>query len=110
MKILNRSAIAISYKKPFIDWHDSLMPGMPLDENIQARFATYLVTEFLGVADEVLRKHYKSIFENELFGMWADENDWPQNRTYKLFNEWFSVVVAGYVFDLPKTRIESIEV
>ncbi len=110
MKILNRSAITVTYKKPFVDWHNALMPDMPLPDNMIGESSTYLVSELFDDADKLLRKHYNEIFENELFQMWTDENDWPQKITYKLFNEWFSVEIAGFVYDLPKTRIETTEI
>lgn len=42
--------------------------------------------------------------------MWTDENDWPQKFTYKLFNDWFSVEIAGFVYDLSKHSIETTEI
>jgi len=110
MKILNRSAITVAYKKPFVDWHNALMPDMPLTDNMIGESSTYLVSEIFDDADKLIRKHYKEIFENELFQMWTDENDWPQKITYKLFNEWLSVEIAGFVYDLPKSRIETTEI
>lgn len=110
MKITNRSAITVTFKKPFIDWHNSLMPDMPLDENTLRESVTYLVPELYDDADKHLRKYFKEIFENELFQMWTDENDWPQKITYKLFHEWFSVEVSGFVYNLPKLRIETTEI
>lgn len=110
MKILNRSSITVTYKKPFVDWHNRLLPEFPIDNNKLVESSTYLVRELFDDADKLLRKHYKEIFENELYNMWTDENDWPQKITYKLFNEWFSVEIAGFVYDLPKNRIESSEI
>jgi len=81
-----------------------------MEVNILGESSTYLVTESTGDADKLLRKYYKEIFENELFQMWTDENDWPQKISYELFNEWFSVEIAGFVYDLPKTKIETTEI
>ena len=53
-------------------------------------------------ADVVIKKYYKEIFETELFQMWTDENDWPPKITLKLFHEWFSVEISGWVYDLDK--------
>lgn len=106
MNIVNRSAITVLFRKPFIDWHNGLMPDMHLDQNMLRESVTYLIADLSGDIDKVLRKHYKEIFENELFQMWEDENDWPVKLSYKLFNEWFSVEVSGFVFDICKNRLE----
>ncbi|MDD3321444.1 MAG: hypothetical protein PHS59_08375 [Paludibacter sp.] len=110
MKILNRTSITVTFKKPFIHWNNNLFPDSLMEVNILGESSTYLVTESTGDADKLLRKYYKEIFENELFQMWTDENDWPQKISYELFNEWFSVEIAGFVYDLPKTKIETTEI
>ena len=99
MHIINRSAITITYKKPFIDWHNNLMP---LNEKMIDESSAYLIPELAENADDVLKKYYKEIFETELFQMWEDEDDWPAKITFKLFEEWFSAEIIGWVYDLDK--------
>ncbi|MDI1234540.1 MAG: hypothetical protein PSX81_09680 [bacterium] len=105
MNILNRSAITISYKKPFIDWNNDLTPDMLLEENMLGESKTYLTNAFFDDAEKLMKKYFKDIFEMELEGMWTDENDWPQKRTFKLFNEWFNYEVSDIVIDLSKNEI-----
>jgi hypothetical protein len=63
MQIINRSAITLKYKPPFIDWHNSLMPDRPYTENIADGSATtYLIPDFKGNADGVIKKYYKRNF------------------------------------------------
>ena len=100
MDVLNRSAITISYKKPFIDWNNNLTPDMTLEENMLGESKTYLTNDLFDDAEKLVKKYYKDIFEIELEGMWTDEKDWPQKRTYKLFNEWFTYEVSDFVIDL----------
>lgn len=74
---------------------------MPYIENMVGKSATtYLVPDFKDNADVVIKKNYKEIFETELFQVWTDENDWPPKITLKLFHEWFSVEISGWVYDL----------
>ena len=87
MELINRSAINISHKKQFIQWHNALFADMPTHENMLGESKTYLVKADFDDADKVIKKHYKQIFESELESIWTDENDWPQNRNWKLFNE-----------------------
>lgn len=49
-----------------------------------------------------MKKYYKQIFEEALGGICMDESEWPQNRTYKLFTEWFDFHISGWVVDLVK--------
>ena len=102
MKILNRSAITINYKKPFIDWINALTPELPMSERMLGESTTYLVKADFENADQCIKKQYKEIFEMELEGQWTDENDWPQKLTVKLFNEWFSYEISDLVIDLKK--------
>jgi hypothetical protein len=100
MKVVNRSAITLTYKKPFIDWHNKLFPEMPYEENMLGESKTYLINQIFNNAEQVLKKHYKEIFEIELDGICMDESEWPQNRTYKMFHEWFSIEISDWVTDL----------
>jgi hypothetical protein len=103
MQILNRSAIILTYKKPFIDWHNNLIPDMPYVENIIGEsVTTYLIPDFKDNAGAVMKKYYKEIFETELFQISTDENDWPPKISLKLFYEWFSVEISGWIYDLDK--------
>jgi hypothetical protein len=102
MHIINRSAINITYKKPFIDWHNKLMP---VNEKMVGESSTYLIPELSDSAMDIIKKYYKEIFETELFQMWTDENDWPPKITLGLFQEWFSVEICGWVYDLDKKAL-----
>jgi hypothetical protein len=102
MKVTNRSAITINYKKPFVDWSNALTPELPMSEMMLGESTTYLIKEDFENADQCIKKYYKEIFELELDGQWTDENDWPQKLTFKLFNKWFSYEISDLVIDLKK--------
>ncbi|MCI5142184.1 MAG: hypothetical protein D3909_10795, partial [Candidatus Electrothrix sp. ATG1] len=38
-----------------------------------------------------LKHNYEALFEAELDSWYIDKELWPKKRTYKLFNEWFSI-------------------
>lgn len=80
MEMLSRSAITITYKKPFITWANHLTPELPFEENMLGESKTYLVQALFDDAEKLVKKHYKAIFEFELEGVWLDENDWPQKN------------------------------
>ena len=108
MNILNRSAITITAKQPFIDWANALAPDLPLILGVLGGSKTYLTNPDFDDAEKHLKKYYKEIFENELEGIWLDENDWPKKRDYKTFCEWFQVEISDCVVDLSKKSIFSI--
>lgn len=41
MTVVNRSAITVTHKKPFIDWNNKVFPDLPMAEN---RIGESLVT------------------------------------------------------------------
>lgn len=100
MKVINRSAITINYNKPFVDWSNALTPELPMSEKMLGESTTYLVKGDFDNSEKCIKKYFKKIFEEELEGQWTDENDWPQNRTFKLFNEWFTYEISDLVIDL----------
>ena len=105
MNVISRSAITITYKKPFIDWNNTLFPNLLMHENMIGESKTYLIDELFNDAGAVIKKHYTQIFEIELEGICIDESEWPTKRTLKLFNEWFSLEVSDCVMDLSKKDI-----
>jgi hypothetical protein len=102
MRTVNRGSIIVVPKQPFYDWANSLDPEHKMSPDDNAENCCYLIRDDHESDDieKVVRKYYKEIFENELFGMWTDESAWPQNRTFKLFKEWFSFYSGSLTFDL----------
>lgn len=100
MEILNRSAITITPKQPFVDWANALTPELPMEINDLVESHTYLTNPDFEDAEKHLKKYFKQIFIEELDGIWTDEQDWPQKRDFKTFCEWFSFEISDWVQDL----------
>ncbi len=49
---------------------------------------------------ETVKHCYEGLFELELAGWHLIEEDWPANRTYEMFQQWFSVEWHSIVTDL----------
>lgn len=96
---VSRSAVAVTPKKPLRDWIDALLPEYPQPEG---QGTVYLIKALDGDADieKWLKTNYKNIFENELNQLYTDEDEWPKNRSFKLFNEWFDFTVHPFVVDM----------
>ncbi len=102
MEILNRSAITVSAKQPFLDWANSLTPEFPMESKVLGESHTYLTNPDFEDAEKHLKKYFKAIFEEELEGIWTDANEWPQKRDFKTFCEWFHFEISDWVQDLSK--------
>ena len=108
MKLLNRSAFAVTPKQPFVDWANSLEQDdeglnqtLSLEEH-QREGTVYLIDEVESDTDfdAALAAHWVAIFENEL-AAWDEMADaWPEPRSQELFNKWFEVKPQVMALDL----------
>ncbi len=108
-KNIKRSALVIKAQQPFIDWllfHD---PQMKVDGDM-FEGEVYLLPDYETKEQMVnwLKKNFNVLFAEQLNNWYIDETMWPQNRTFKMFNEWFSYSVYTMVFDTQKGFIEKI--
>jgi hypothetical protein len=113
MQSINRTAVVIKPKQPFVDWLNSI-PGEKSDytlEKMPSEHTTYLIPEFFGPDESrtYIKKIYSYIFEFELFGWYTPEELWPQKRTWNMFQEWFDIEINSEVFDLVEGDIEKEE-
>jgi len=104
MKFVNRSAVFIKAKQPFQDWANNLDSDGPRFDASEQEGVVYLIQEELPPdrLDAHLRKIYKGIFEHELFAWHTVTDDWPKNRPYSKFKEWFDIQYTSEVVDLDR--------
>lgn len=107
---INRNAIVVKPKRPFFDWLKAIFPE---DDPMKAKEENniYLIREMDGSPSikRWIKANFDNLFENELNDWYTDEKVWPQNRTYKLFQEWFDVEIHCMILDLeefPVTKDE----
>ncbi|MFK7032763.1 hypothetical protein [Flavobacterium oreochromis] len=105
MKILNRSAITVSAKQPFVDWANALTPELLMEVDILGESHTYLTNPDFDNAEAHLKKYFKQVFEEELESVLTNQEDWPQKRDIKTFYEWFDIEVSDWVQDLSKKSL-----
>lgn len=113
MQSINRTAVVIRLKQPFIDWLNSF-PDEDSDNTLETASSenmTFLIPEFFGPDESLsyVKKRYSQIFECELLGWCTDEELWPGKRNWKMFQEWFSVEINSEVLDLLDDDIEKEE-
>lgn len=109
-KIINRNAIVVKPKKPLLDWINFLYPD-PENPVTQVEGDIYLIQE-MDSTEEIekwLKRNFDQIFQNELNDWHTDEKNWPQKRTFKIFQEWFEYRIHYMVLDLGETDIIKIK-
>ncbi len=110
--IVNRDVILVKAKKPFIDWAKYVDTDNKLSDNeIEEVFSehnAYLIkeTDDDDEFEKVIKGEAGNIFESELLSWSLDETEWPANRSYKVFREWFEVTSSAMVFDTDISLLE----
>lgn len=100
---INRSAIVFKPKQSFIDWYINLYPG---DIDSAAETKIYLISEDIEDIDSWLKKKFDKLFTFELASWHTNKKEWPQNRNYKMFKEWFQVENSTLIYDFEKNPIQ----
>lgn len=99
--MINRSALIVRPKQPYVDWAKGL-DDSGMDPSEIGERTVYLLPEYdddiEGLA--LLSKGYEHIFEAELEGWHLIEDDWPANRTFAMFCEWFDIELHSMVVDM----------
>lgn len=111
MKIVNRNALAVIPQKPFWDWLLSVDEQFDLEEIEESGdFNVYLIPEFENEDEivEYLEKNFDQIFQNELLDWYSDESLWPTERTWDIFEEWFSIEAHSLVYDMPNSPLQKL--
>lgn len=117
--MVNRAAVLLRYKAPAIRWINEAEadPGpdsrtMTLAEVNQER-TVYLISdedaETEGTVKKWVRANWEALFEAQLEGWYNDTELWPQDRSFKQFNEWFDVEVHTVILDTVGGVIEDDE-
>ena len=104
MNIVNRAALTVIPKQPYVDWANSVDEEEP-KLSLNSPYLEYTVYLIGNVANDQdvaaeLKKHYAEIFQEELVAWMQEEKTWPEKRDYETFREWFDVKVSSMVIDL----------
>jgi hypothetical protein len=108
-EITNRSALIVLPKDPYIEW--AKLYNEELNEDLENRLKekhVYLIdwTHDEDIID-VLEPYYLKIFEYELLSWNGYKSEWPQNRSWELFREWFEINLCDELIDLETEKIMS---
>jgi hypothetical protein len=111
-RTINRAALIVRPKQPYVDWANSMDDGRPKADLRQLREepSIYLVEDidsledFAGLIDE----YWEWIFQEQLNGWMRDPEAWPEELTHEMFLEWFDCELSTMIWDMLKTRIKSL--
>ena len=114
MPYVNRNALLVIPKFPFIDWLSKLTEGtVTMNENPLSSdgASIYLIPEFEVQEDfdEWFEENYLYFFDEELTSWSVDRNQWPADRDIVSFYEWFHAVWQSTVIDVVEEPLEKLE-
>ena len=108
--MINRSALILRYKQPFVDWINAVDPAPSTPaitlEDTNGERTIYLV-EFDEKAELEgwLELNHELLFEEELFGWYTDPKLWPKDRSLRKLKEWCDVELHTVVIDTGESLI-----
>jgi len=101
--MLNRSALIVKAKQPFLKWVLTLPdPANVTLKELNWDNTLYLLPEytFESEEEEILAHYFDLIFEEELSGWWTNEADWPADRGLDTFKKWFDFEFQSMIVDI----------
>jgi len=108
--MLNRSALILRYKQPFLDWINAVDPSsshpVRLADVDQERTVYLLEVEDQTELAEWLARNHKALFEQELFGWYTDPALWPADRSLRMLQEWCLFEFDSVVLDMGSSPLE----
>jgi hypothetical protein len=110
MRLVNRAAISVTPKQPYLDWANAIdEDGVKIDEDFWPEKHIYLIEDVSDIIpfdqEAIVRPYFKTIFAEELNSWYRLESAWPSPRTFEVFLEWFDVDVHSMILDLTRKRL-----
>ena len=108
--MINRAAVILKYKAPFIQWVNdadpySNNPGITLESENKDSTVYLILEDDAENLEEWISLNFKQLFESEIEDWYTDESLWPKNRTRELFDEWFDVECHSVLIDTVDGKI-----
>ena len=108
--MINRAAVILKYKAPFIQWvNDADLykdnPGITLESENKDCTVYLILEDNAEKLEEWISLNFEQLFESEIEDWYTDESLWPKNRNRKLFDEWFDVECHSVLIDTVDGKI-----
>ncbi len=109
-RTINRAALIVRPKQPYVDWANSVDNGGPraILQGLRTDPSIYLVEiiDFLEDFDLLIDDTWEWIFREQLNGWMRDPDLWPEGLTRGMFLEWFDCELSTMIWDMLKARIK----
>jgi len=104
VETINRDLFYTTPKQACIDWLNSIDKESTVsleDFTGNDMVEVFLIPEFenADAALAWLEINYEEWFENLLNEFWTDDDDWPQNRSWKMMNDFFDIKYQSQITD-----------
>ena len=115
MRIVNRTAVSVTGKQPYIDWtrkHDADANKGVLTVARAKPYGTAILLPEFEVEEDVqewVEENAGWLFELQLAAWTEEESTWPPARDIKMFRDWFRVEIHATVIDEGDDEIEGEE-
>jgi dolichyl-phosphate-mannose--protein O-mannosyl transferase len=106
MKLVNRSYLIIHPKNPFWEWAAGSDNEIVYNSSDDTEGTLYLIEEDFFDIEPIIEKHFKKIFINELSSITDEEENWPSERNFEIFSDWFRFDYGSIVMDFEKTDLK----
>ncbi len=107
MDVVNRSAIVIKPKEPYLDWANEVAQTMESMDELRQQSTVILIPKsaYQDHAEIFLRENCVRIFEREL-DAWSPARELrPANPDYETLTAWFDIEVHALVLDLSEDSL-----
>jgi len=110
VKIINRCALSVAPRPPFLAWAQQRQAGRPLPAGATAQ-GLYLIDAYESREEawRLLEQGYEQIFSAELQAWSTDPATWPSPRSLALFQQWFEVQFYDLVGDQSQHPLQHYE-
>lgn len=95
---VRRSALVLHPRKPFFEGIDRVAPGAI---TLELEGDVYLLPDFEELEDmrRWLVRNFDALFTDQLNNWYIDRRAWPKNRTFPMFQDWFSCSLYTMIWD-----------
>ena len=113
MRVINRLAVVVSLRQPFVDWINRVAERNGEEHRVHIESANreshvYLLEEFddLEYVRERLEGLKPAILEAELEGWYRVPDLWPKDRSTDVFDQWLAAEIHTVVVDVERGRLK----
>lgn len=107
---LNRDILVVRPAEPFIAWAQGLDEQETLDpEGVRAASNAFLIPEFEDEEETWtwIEENCATVFEYMLHDWSLDPEEWPADRSWSVFQDWFSFEHVPMAWDLVDEPLSS---